>query len=97
MAGDLSHRAVVLARSTVWRPTGLPQFCPWCEVRYDGPECPECGEPADEDELGQIVVAFTTNDGRRWVVWAVRGVDGRWEPERIRPAGPPGDELAVAS
>jgi hypothetical protein len=97
MAGRCSHEAVVLARRTVWRPTGLPQFCHRCQVRYDGDACPDCGDPADEHQVGQIIVAFTTNDGRRWVVVAIRGGDGRWEPERICPAELAADVLKVAS
>jgi hypothetical protein len=83
MAPRCAHEAVVLARRTVWRPAPGPQFCEWCQLRYDGAECPDCGRPADEDPVGQILVAFTTSDGRRWVVAAIRGADGRWQPERI--------------
>ena len=85
--------ARVLARRTVWRPDPGPQFCDWCQARYDGPECPECGDPAAEIEVGQVVVAFSTANGRRWVLWAVRGADGRWQAEHVLPAG----LVAVAS
>ncbi len=76
----------VLARRMVWRPTPGPQFCDWCQTKYDDPECPECGEPPHEDRVGQIVVAFSTPDGRRWVVWAIRCPEGTWVAEQVRPA-----------
>jgi hypothetical protein len=96
MAAPLNAR--VLARHMVWRPSPEPQYCDWCDMKYDGPECPECGDPAFEVEVGQVIVAFATLDGRRWVVWATRGADGRWEAERVLPAGHPlAAELAVAS
>ena len=82
---SVSLDARVLARRTVWRPPPGPAFCDWCHQRLDGPECPECGGPVAEDRVGQIVVAFATADGRRWVLWAIRGADGRWVPERVRP------------
>jgi hypothetical protein len=78
--------AEVLARRTTWRFVDGPQFCDWCQVTYDGTECPRCGEPGAEEQVGEIVVAFSTVDGRRWVVWATRGINGRWVADRVRPA-----------
>ncbi len=97
MADPAPLDAEVLARRMVWRPAPGPQFCDWCSTEYDDPECPECGEPPHEDRVGQIVVAFSTPDGRRWVVWAIRADDGRWVPERVRPADAKARELGAAS
>ena len=97
MTGTCSHDAVVLARRTVWRPIPDVQFCDWCQLRFDAAACPECEAPAVMEPVGQVIVAFTTNDGRRWVVAALRGVDGRWEPERIWPADMAADVLGMAS
>ena len=89
----------VLARRMVWRPAPGPQFCDWCQAKYDDtPECPECGVPPHEDQVGQIVVAFSTRDGRRWVVWAIRSAEGTWVAERVSPADDATAEgLGVAS
>jgi hypothetical protein len=95
MAGAYGPR--ILARRNVWRPVPGPQFCDWCQLKYDGPECPECGKPAAEDQVGQVVVEFSTADGRRWVVWAIRGADGRWHAERVLPADTAAGLLADAS
>ena len=96
MTGKLPHGAVVLAWGTTWRPSRLTQSCEFCQAKYDGPECPYCGDPADQEQVSHVVVAFTTADGRHWVLWATHGADGRWEAERLAPALT-GDLLGEAS
>jgi hypothetical protein len=97
MAGSLPHGATVLGRRTVWRPNGHAQLCEACAVRYDGPECPYCGRPAEEEAIDQLVLAFATADGRCWVAWAVRDAAGLWAAERIRSCPSLAAALGVAS
>jgi len=75
-------RAGIVLRRTVRRRVARPTTCAECGTAFDGIACPECGELVEARPVGQLGVVVEASDGRSWLVLAVRGTGGRWQPTR---------------